>query len=136
MCPGPSNNRCTTPIPAPLVLILEHDGGTRSAMCLLLHSAGYQVLLAAVLVEAMTIARQRCGLELLVMSSPVSCGTPATQAIGALRQIAGRQLRVILLLDSLWCVPGELRRDPRIRLARKPVKPDELLSALSALRVR
>lgn len=55
--------------------------------------------------------------------------------IGALRRIAGQQLKVILLLDSLWCVPGELRREPHVRLARKPVEADELLSALSALRV-
>lgn len=74
-------------------------------------------------------------LGLLVMSSPMICGTPPTRAICALREIAGQQLKVILLLDNLWCVPGELRRDPRVRLARKPVEPEALLAALSALRI-
>lgn len=116
-----------------MVLIFDRDGPTRHAMRWLLRTAGFDTLLAADLPEAAEIARRCSSLELLVLSSPMDCDVPALKAADALRAIAAGRLKTVLILDSLWSVPEQLRADPLVRLTRKPIGPEALIAALTEL---
>ncbi len=134
MFPGFRSVPVPKAVPSPLVLILDQDEETRNAMRGLLHAAGYRTLLAASLFEATEIARGHSGLQLLVLNSLMTSGAPATQALGALRELAGDHLKAVLILDSLWSLPSHLRSDPLTRVRRGPVSPDALVAALEELR--
>ncbi len=120
-------------IPSPLVLILDRDEGTRNAMHGLLRTAGYATLLAANLSEAAALAREHSALQLLVLNSLMASGARATEALCALRELAGHHLKAVVILESLWSLPSHLRSDPRTRVTRGPVSPDALVAALEAL---
>lgn len=134
MFPGLRSFPVPKAVPFPLVLILDQDEGTRNAMRGLLRSAGYEALLAANLSEAAELAREHSELQLLVLNSLMASGAPATQALYALRELAGNHLKAVLILDSLWSLPSHLRSDPRIRVRRGPVGSEALVAALDELR--
>ncbi len=118
---------------APQVLLVEDDPAVRDATRLLLKVEGYRVLTACGLVEAQSLARQHPRLDLLVTDYHLSNGETGTQVISALRQDLGQQLKAVLITGDTSSAMKEVRSDDRLRLARKPINAEELLTLLKSL---
>jgi ActR/RegA family two-component response regulator len=55
------------------------------------------------------------------------------QVIAALREQRGQTLRAVLITGDTSSAVHELRVDPYVRIASKPIKADELMDLLKAL---
>ncbi len=118
---------------APQVLLVEDDPAVRDATRMLLKVEGYRVLTASCLEEAQSLARAHPRLDLLVTDYHLSNGETGTQVIAALRKELGEQLKAVLITGDTSSAMRELQRDERLRLARKPIHADELLTLLKSL---
>lgn len=125
-----ANTPATKPA-TPHILLLEDDPGVRQATRMLLDVEGYRVTAVASLAEALDAARSR--LDLLVTDYHLGHGETGTQVIAAVRQVAGAGVRAILLTGDTSTAIRELTRDPRVRLASKPLNAEELLGLLREL---
>jgi PAS domain S-box-containing protein len=114
------------------VLLVEDDVSVREATRMLLKSDGYHVTAVASLAEALTHAAKDPRLDLLVTDYHLRDGETGMQVIAALREALRVPLRAILLTGDTAPV-HELRMDPHLRLASKPIKAEELLGMLGAL---
>ena len=114
------------------VLLVEDDVSVREATRMLLKSDGYHVTAVASLAEALTHAAKDPRLDLLVTDYHLRDGETGMQVIAALREALRVPLRAILLTGDTAAV-HELRMDPHLRLASKPIKAEELLGMLGAL---
>ena len=117
----------------PQVLLVEDDPAVRDATRLLLKVEGYRVLTATNVAEARSLARQNPTLDLLVTDYHLSNDETGSQVISALRADLGQQLKAVLITGDTSSAMKELQRDERLRLARKPIHADELLSLLKSL---
>jgi signal transduction histidine kinase len=118
---------------APQVLLVEDDPAVRDATRMLLKVEGYRVLTASSLAEAQSLARQHPGLDLLVTDYHLTNSETGTQVISALRADLRRPLKAVLITGDTSSAMKELQRDERLRLARKPIHAEELLSLLKSL---
>jgi PAS domain S-box-containing protein len=118
---------------APQVLLVEDDPAVRDATRMLLKVEGYRVLTASCLAEALSLARQHPQLDLLVTDYHLSNEETGTQVISSLRAELGQQLKAVLITGDTSSALKEMRRDERLRLARKPIHAEELLSLLKSL---
>ncbi|HVW71502.1 MAG TPA: PAS domain S-box protein [Steroidobacteraceae bacterium] len=118
---------------APQVLLVEDDPAVRSATRMLLKVEGYRVFTAGGLAEALAVAREHPGLELLVTDFHLSNNETGTQVVASLRAALGRPLKVVLITGDTSAEVGNLRGDATVRLARKPIHADELLSLMKSL---
>jgi CheY-like chemotaxis protein len=114
------------------VLLVEDDVSVREATRMLLKSDGYHVTAVASLAEALTHAAKDPRLDLLVTDYHLRDGETGMQVIAALREALRVPLRAILLTGDTAGV-HELRMDPHLRLASKPIKAEEFLGMLGAL---
>ena len=117
----------------PQVLLVEDDPAVRDATRLLLKVAGYRVLTATNVAEARSLARQHPTLDLLVTDYHLSNDETGSHVISALRADLGQQLTAVLITGDTSSALKELQRDERLRLARKPIHAEELLSLLKSL---
>ncbi len=124
--PAPS-----APIEAPRVMVLEDDPAVRSATRLLLKVHGYDVRTAATIGEALEAAREQA-IELLITDYHLCGGETGIQAITALRELLGPQLKAILVTGDLAAASG-LERDSRLRLLAKPIHAEQLIGTVQAL---
>ena len=115
------------------ILLVEDDAGVREATRMLLKSVGYHVTAVASLAEALARAAKDPRLDLLVTDYHLRDGKTGMQVIAALRAALRVPLRAILITGDTSAAVNELRMDPHLRLASKPIKAEELLGMLTAL---
>ena len=130
---GPVKAAAPQPASAPLVLLVEDDPAVRNATRMLLKVEGFQVLTAGSLAEARAQAGQHPDLDLLVTDYHLSNEETGTQVIAALREALGKHLKAVLITGDTSSAVKELERDERLRLARKPIHAEELLTLLKSL---
>jgi two-component system, sensor histidine kinase len=70
---------------------------------------------------------------LLVTDYHLSNGETGTQVIAALRKSLGKPLKAVLITGDTSSAVKELQRDEWLRLARKPIRAEELLTLLKSL---
>jgi two-component system, sensor histidine kinase len=115
------------------VLLVEDDASVREATRMLLKSDGYHVTAVASLAEALAHAAKDPRLDLLVTDYHLRDGETGMQVIAALREALKVPLRAILITGDTSAAVNEMRLDPHLRLASKPIKAEELLGMLTAL---
>jgi two-component system, sensor histidine kinase len=115
------------------VLLVEDDAGVRNATRMLLRSEGYHTTAVASLAEALDYVAQDQGLDLLVTDYHLRDGETGMQVITALRDTLRVPLRAVLITGDTSAAMSQLSLDPRLRLASKPIKAEELLGILAAL---
>jgi PAS domain S-box-containing protein len=115
------------------VLLVEDDASVREATRMLLKSDGYHVTAVNSLAAALAHAAKDPRLDLLVTDYHLRDGQTGMQVIAALREALKVPLRAILLTGDTSAAVRELRMDPHLRLASKPIKAEELLGMLAAL---
>jgi two-component system, sensor histidine kinase len=115
------------------VLLVEDDPAVRDATRMLLKVSGYRVFTASNLAEARSLASEHPQLGLLVTDYHLSNGETGTQVISALRDQLGQQLKAVLITGDTSAAMKELAQDDKLRLARKPIHADELLTLLKSL---
>jgi two-component system, sensor histidine kinase len=115
------------------VLLVEDDASVREATRMLLKSDGYHVTAVNSLAEALAHTAEDPRLDLLVTDYHLRDGETGMQVIAALRQALKVPLRAILITGDTSAAMQELRMDPHLRLASKPIKAEELLGMLAAL---
>jgi PAS domain S-box-containing protein len=118
---------------APQVLLVEDDPAVRDATRLLLKVEGYRVLTAGSLAEAQACAAEHPPIDLLITDYHLSNGETGTQVISALRDRHGANLRAVLITGDTSSAVKDLQCDERLRLARKPIHAQELLTLLRTL---
>jgi PAS domain S-box-containing protein len=123
----------TRQVYAPQLLLVEDDPAVRDATRMLLKVEGYRVLTASSLAEAQARASEHPQIELLITDYHLSNDETGTQVITALRESLGRPLKAILITGDTSSAVEELQRDERLRLARKPIRAEELLTLLRSL---
>ena len=130
---GPAEAPVPQPASAPRVLLVEDDPAVRNATRMLLKVEGFQVLTAGSLAEARAQASQHPELDLLVTDYHLSNDETGTQVIATLRQDLGKPLKAVLITGDTSSAVKELERDERLRLARKPIHAEDLLTLLKSL---
>ena len=130
---GPAATHAPRQAAAPQVLLVEDDPAVRNATRMLLKVEGFRVLTAASLAEARAQAHEHPDLDLLVTDYHLSDDETGTQVIAVLRADLGRQLKAVLITGDTSSAVKELERDERLRLARKPIHAEELLTLLKSL---
>jgi two-component system, sensor histidine kinase len=115
------------------ILLVEDDASVRDATRMLLKSEGYHVTAVASLAEALEHASKDRSLDLLVTDYHLRNGETGMQVIAAVREALGASLRAVLITGDSSSAMQELPADPRLRVAIKPMKAEELLGILMAL---
>jgi two-component system CheB/CheR fusion protein len=115
------------------VLLVEDDASVREATRMLLQSDGYHVTAVNSLGAALAHAANEPRVDLLVTDYHLRDGETGMQVIAALREALRVPLRAILITGDTSAAVNELRLDPHLRLASKPIKAEELLGMLAAL---
>ncbi len=115
------------------VLVVEDNGSVRRATCLLLGLEGYHATAAASLAEAVQHVQQGHGIDLLITDYHLSDGETGVEVIAALRELLGRTLRAVITTGDTSSEVKQLARDPYLRIASKPINPEELLALLRSL---
>jgi two-component system, sensor histidine kinase len=117
----------------PRILIVEDDASVRNATRMLLKGEGYSVAAVATLAEALQQGTGEPSLDLLLTDYHLRDGETGMQVIGSLRGALGFPLRAILVTGDTSKAMQELPTDPYLRIASKPMRPEELLRLLSEL---
>jgi PAS domain S-box-containing protein len=115
------------------VLVVEDDTAVRRATCLLLGLEGYHATAAASLQEAVQHVEGGHGIDLLITDYHLSDGETGTQVIAVLREMLGISLRAVITTGDTSTAIKQLARDPHLRVASKPINPEELLAMLRSL---
>lgn len=118
----------------PKVLVLERDSALCEAMRLLLKTEGYCVLTAASLEDAIQLARQEAGIEVVLLQDRLPGGVTGAQAITALREVIGPGLGALLLTQHISMSLRALERDGHVQLATSLIGADALVAKLQTLR--
>jgi two-component system, sensor histidine kinase len=115
------------------VLLVEDDASVRNATRLLLKSEGYLVTVAATVAEALERGVAMPKLDLLLTDYHLPDSETGMQVIAALREKRGHTVRAVLITGDTSSAVHELRVDPYVRIASKPIKAEELMDLLKAL---
>ena len=115
------------------VLLVEDDVSVRNATRLLLRSEGYLVTVASTLAEALERGVAMPRLDLLLTDYHLPESETGMQVIAALREKRGHAVRAVLITGDTSSAVHELRLDPHVRIASKPIKAEELMDLLKAL---
>jgi PAS domain S-box-containing protein len=135
----PGNQESTgSPIQGPQigkarVLVVEDDAAVRGATRMLLKAEGYRVMAVASLAQALQHLREGNGVDLLVTDYHLGDDETGTQVIATLREALGVSLRAVLMTGDTSSAVNDLRRDPFLRIASKPIDAEQLLTLLRAL---
>lgn len=121
------------PVGSARVLLVEDDAAVRNATRMLLKVEGYRVTAVGSMAEALQHARDGHDIDLLVTDYHLGDGEVGTQVIDALREYLALPLKAILMTGDTSTAMLALPRDPRLRVASKPINADELLALLRAL---
>jgi two-component system, sensor histidine kinase len=115
------------------VLLVEDDLAVRNATRLLLKVEGYDVVTAGTLAEALQRAQEVDGIDLLITDYHLAAGETGLQVIAALRQRCHPELKAVLVTGDTSAVIKELPSDPKLRVASKPIRAEELLTLMKEL---
>lgn len=115
------------------ILLVDDDLGVRNATSMLLKVEGFRVTSAASLPEAVQCAKDDPDIDLLITDYHLTDGKTGLDVISAARAIVGEKLRAILITGDTSSTVRDLKPDPRIRLASKPIDAEELLASMRAL---
>jgi PAS domain S-box-containing protein len=125
--------RAHGPAPRARLLLVEDDPGVRNATRMLLKVEGLEVTTAASLSEAVEQATGNPDIGLLVTDYHLTAEGTGLDVLSAVRGVLGRQLKAVLVTGDTSSAMHELARDAHLRVARKPVNADELLSLVTEL---
>jgi two-component system CheB/CheR fusion protein len=115
------------------VLVVEDDARVRNATRMLLKAEGYQVSTASSLAEAISAATANPNIGMLVTDYHLGSDDTGVQVIAALRAQLGEHLPAILITGDTSSAMRELPGGDTLRIASKPINPDELLGLLRDL---
>lgn len=115
------------------VLLVEDDVRVRKASRMLLKVEGYDVTTAGSLSEAVAAAKANPGIRLLVTDYHLGADETGVQVIAALRGQLGASLPAVLVTGDTSSAVHDLESDSKLRVASKPINPDQLLALLSEL---
>jgi PAS domain S-box-containing protein len=118
---------------APRILLVEDEPGVRNAMRMLLDIEGYHVTTAATTEEALQLVRGSNAFNLLITDYHLEDGNTGTQVIAAARGILGESFKAILVTGDTSSAVRDMQGDMNLRMASKPINPDELLALVKAL---
>jgi CheY-like chemotaxis protein len=121
------------PTGQPRILVVEDDASVRNATRMLLKGEGYSVAAVATLAEALQHGTEEPSLDLLLTDYHLRDGETGMQVISSLRGALGVPLRAVLVTGDTSTAMHELPTDPYLRIASKPMRPEELLRLLSEL---
>ncbi len=117
---------------SPCVLLVEDDAAVRDATGLLLRLEGYSVRTAGSLAEAQACIDTSAQIDLLITDYHLSGDETGTEVIARARERLGEGLPAVLVTGDTSSAIRHLEGS-RLRLARKPIRADELLELLKAL---
>jgi PAS domain S-box-containing protein len=115
------------------VLLIEDDPGVRNATRMLLKVAGYHVVAAGSLTEAVERAAETDGLDLIVTDYHLEGTETGLQAIAAVRNRLGRELPAILVTGDTSPAVRDLPCVGKLRTVSKPIHADELLLLITSI---
>jgi len=115
------------------ILLVEDEPGVRNAMRMLLDIEGYDVTTAATAGEALQLVRGSNVFDLLVTDYHLEGGSTGTQVIAAARETINDSFKAILVTGDTSSAVREMQGDANLRIASKPINPDELLALVKAL---
>jgi PAS domain S-box-containing protein len=115
------------------VLLVEDDVSVRNATRLLLKSEGYIVTVASTLAEAVERGSAMPQLDLLLTDYHLPNSETGMQVVTSLRKTRCDAVRAVLITGDTSSAIHDLRVDPHIRIASKPIKAEELMGLLKAL---
>lgn len=127
--------KAVTQVSAPQrhVLLVEDDPGVRNATRMLLKTAGYRISVAGSMAEALERAGQSHDIDLLVTDYHLERGETGIDVIRSVRELLDADLKAILVTGDTSSAVRDLHRDAHLRLARKPIDADELLSLMNGM---
>ena len=118
---------------SPHILLVEDDPAVCRATRLLLVVEGYRVTTAGSLAEARRQATEHPDIEVLVTDYHLTNSETGVQVIAAVRQRLAASVRTILITGDTSSAVRDLQHDEQLRIASKPINPDELLSIIREL---
>jgi signal transduction histidine kinase len=123
------------PVSARRILLVEDEPGVRNAMRMLLRIEGFNVVPCATAEEAL----QRLGAEkfdLVITDYHLGEGRTGKQVISAARAMHGPAFDAVLVTGDTSSAVREMQDDAHLRITRKPINSDELLSVVRDLLAR
>jgi len=113
------------------VLLVEDDDAVRGATRMLLKVEGYNVTAVDSVREALGHAHKT--IDLVVTDYHLRDGETGLELIKALRERYGVSPKAVLMTGDTSSAVKSVPRDPRLRVASKPIDADELLALIRAL---
>jgi two-component system, sensor histidine kinase len=115
------------------ILLVEDDAAVRTATRLLLKSEGYVVSAAESLTDALERVREMTQVDLILTDYHLPDGASGLDVIAAIRAELANPLKAVLITGDTSSAVAELRRDPLLRVASKPIRAEDLLQILTEL---
>jgi CheY-like chemotaxis protein len=115
------------------VLLVEDDPAVRTATRLLLKSEGYVVSPAESLTDALERVREMTQVDLILTDYHLPDGESGLDVIAAIRAKLAKPLKAVLITGDTSSAVAEIRRDPLLRVASKPIKAEDILQILNEL---
>ena len=115
------------------ILLVEDDAAVRTATKLLLKSEGYVVSAAESLPDALERLREMTQVDLILTDYHLPEGESGLDVIAAIRAKLAKPLKAILITGDTSSAVAEIRRDPLLRVASKPIRAEDLLQILNEL---
>jgi len=116
------------------VLVVDDDPGVRKATSMFLRGEGYAVRAAESRDEAMRLMRRDPVIDVLITDYHLEAGATGVDVVAECRGIAGKDdLPAILLSGDTSSAVRAIGGDPRLRVASKPIDPDQLIELIAEL---
>ena len=114
------------------IVLVEDDPAVRNATRLLLSVEGYSVTATASLAEAQQAAREGEKIDFLITDYHLRDET-GIAVIAAMRDLVGRDLKVLLITGDTSAVVRKVSEDANLRIISKPVDADKMLGLIATL---
>jgi PAS domain S-box-containing protein len=118
------------------LLLVEDESSVRNAMRTLLKLEGYEVVAAATAEEALLQLQEDIRFDLLISDYHLEGARTGTEVISAVRAARGAQFPAILVTGDTSSVVREMRSDPHLHIASKPINSGEFLGLIRSLMAR
>ncbi|MGA2187541.1 MAG: ATP-binding protein [Steroidobacteraceae bacterium] len=115
------------------VLLVEDNVSVQRATTCILELEGYRVTPVSSLSEALRHVQGGNHVDLLVSDYHLGNGETGTHVVTAIRELLGSTLPAVIATGDTSSAIKKIPRDPRLRIASKPIKSDVLLSMLREL---
>jgi len=115
------------------VLLVEDEPGVRNAMRVLLKIEGFHVTAVAGAAEALALLDENADFDLIVTDFHLEGDRTGTEVISAARKAFGNSTKAILVTGDTSSAVRDLKCDPNLRVASKPINSKELLAIVRSL---